>query len=71
MHDTDVRNANLQGAVLHRIDDKGAAWTGADRQGATGTDDDLARAEDYVPKRVANARAEERLTALATRPSTK
>ena len=41
--------SNLLQAVLHRIDDRDAKWTGAKRKNADYTDKDLAEAEDYRP----------------------
>ena len=45
-----LRQAILHQAALHRIEESGVIWDGADRKGATGTDPELAQAEDFKPR---------------------
>jgi len=45
----DFSGANLQQAVMHRVDDRGTNWKRANRKLVDYTDKDLAEAEDWLP----------------------
>ena len=46
---SDMRDADLGGAIMHRTRDQAVNWKGANRKKAQTTDPDLAEAEDWMP----------------------